>query len=169
MITPATMIVNLANKATGWEPVVCSHEEMVTLVKEKYIKGQSKEFIENVREVSKGSFWKTFTLMTPDKRYELYTEAAVSSKGRLVTLRDHQEKKVYEKDYLFLKKFAEAIREESEKELRSPAIKFDGNEKNSLRNANANLDVKGCFCPQCGARCNVDATFCMGCGTKLIH
>ncbi|EEQ59213.1 hypothetical protein CBFG_02923 [Clostridiales bacterium 1_7_47FAA] len=167
MITPATMVVNLAHKATGWNPIICSHEELIEVVKKIFIEGQSVEFLDKVKQVSKGGFWKEFLLATPDERYELYIESAAYSKGRLVTIRDKDEKKIYEKDYLLLKKFAEAVTEECEKELRNPTTVFDRKIEVNFGHSQAGNDMQVCFCPECGTGCEVDDIFCRECGTLL--
>lgn len=161
MITPATMISNLADKATGWQPVTCSHEELVELVKKIFIKGQPAENLDDVKQISKGSFWNGFTLKTPDEQYIMYIEAAAGSKGRLVTIRDNETKKVYKKDYLLLRKFAAAVAEECEKELQNPTVKFSDH---PCEDTNTN----GCFfCPQCGTRCEARDVYCKECGNLL--
>lgn len=148
MVTPATMVVNLVDKASGWKPVICSHEELINLVKKFFIEGQSEEFLNQVEKVSKGGFWSEFLLTTPNDRYRIYAESAAFSKGRLVTIRDNEKKIIYEKDYLFLKKFAIAVIEECEKER-----------KNSTKQV--------CYCPECGTKCDMSDTFCGECGNLL--
>lgn len=162
MITPVTWIVNFRFKAAGWKIVVCSHEELIDLVKKLYITGQSEEYLDVVKKAAKGSFWGLIFLTTPDERYEMRVEAVVSSKGRLVSIRDKKEKIMYDKDYLLLRKFTKAVNEECDKELQFPkdrrddAVTEDGNEQ------------PYCFCPQCGAKCRLDDVFCAECGYQRV-
>ncbi|SCH81444.1 Uncharacterised protein [uncultured Clostridium sp.] len=167
MITPATMVVNLAHKATGWKPIICSHEELIEVVKKFFIQGQSEEYLSNVKQVSKGAFWNGFVLTTPNERYELYIESAANSRGRLVTVRDNDEKIIYEKDYLFLKKFAAAVVEECEKESGHPTQERNEMTGTIFTNQESNMNVQMCFCPQCGTKCDTSDLFCSECGTVL--
>lgn len=161
MITPATAVVNLAHKAAGWNPVICSHEELIDLINRIFIEGESVEYLGIVMQAAKGDFLKEIFLSTTDERYELYIESAASSKGRLVTVRDKEEKNIYEKDYLLLKKFTKAVTEKCEKELRNPTIKRQGK-----REAEGDAQEYA-FCPQCGTKHEKDDIFCKECGGLL--
>lgn len=167
MVTPETKGVDLVNKAIGWNPIPCSHEELINLVKKNFIEGQSEEYLKHVEKVSKGGFQNEFFLITPNNRYELYIESAAYSKGRLVTIWDREERIIYARDYLFLQKFAEAVMEECAKKLGNPMSECDKQNGINFGNRESDMGMLILYCPQCGAKCGMSDIFCGECGNLL--
>lgn len=163
MITPSTKLVNLLEKAQGWKVHSCSHEQMIKLVKTAFLEGASSEQIEQLKKSSKGSFLGQERLMSANQEYELVIQGAAYSTGRRICIYDHKRNDMYQRDYLLVKKFADAVREECIK------AECTISNKNEIKEIQGNNDKKIIrdYCIKCGAEINKEDKFCTTCGSPV--
>lgn len=164
MITPSTKLVNLLEKAQGWKVHSCSNEQMIELVKTAFLEGASSEQIEQLKKSSKGSFLGQERLMSANQEYELVIQGAAYSTGRRICIYDHKRNDMYQRDYLLVKKFADAVRAEC---IKAESELSNRNEINKESQENNDTKNKRDYCIKCGAEINKDDKFCTTCGFPI--
>lgn len=162
MITPSTKLVNLLEKAQGWKVHSCSHEQMIELVKTAFLEDANAEQLEQLKKSSKGSFFGQERLMSANEEYELVIQGAAYSNGRRICIYDHKRNDMYQRDYLFVKKFADAVKEEC---IRAESTL--GNKIKGKTQINGDLKTTKDYCAKCGAEIDKSAKFCTTCGSPV--
>lgn len=88
---------------------LCSHEDMLSLMKRYFIDIASPEYKKTIQKTAKGKAL-AVTINSPDGKFNLWIQGALYSKGRRIAITNNETNETWNHEYLLVSKFAKGVK-----------------------------------------------------------